>query len=122
MADPKGTKPTQSSWPVNPPAAPSKPAQSRQPPPPPGDARNAGRIVHDARGNAVWDWIKDAGRMAIDSTSALLKRLEVPELKVEGDKDEELRLESDRDAGGGFDPYNQKTPVPKIKPKMPGKK
>jgi|SRR5882757_2930900 len=69
----------------------------------------AGRVVHDSRGNAVWDWLKEASRVAIDSTSRLLRKLEVPELKVEDEKDQELRIESDRDVGGGYDPYNQST-------------
>jgi hypothetical protein len=64
-------------------------------------------VVHDSRGNAVWDWVKETGRIAIESTSRLLKRLEMPELKTEDKTDQELRLESDRDAGGGYDPYNQ---------------
>jgi hypothetical protein len=65
--------------------------------------------VHDSRGNAVWDWLKESGRIAIESTSRLLRKLEISELKVEDKKDEELRLDSDseRDAGGGYDPYNQ---------------
>jgi hypothetical protein len=67
----------------------------------------SGRVVHDDRGNAMWDWLKDAGRIAIESTSRLLRKLEIPELKVQDEKDDELRLESDRDAGGGYDPYNQ---------------
>jgi hypothetical protein len=66
-----------------------------------------GRIVHDSRGTAVWDWLKDTGRAAIDSTSRLLRKLELPELKVQDEKDDELRLESHKDAGGGYDPYNQ---------------
>ena len=40
------------------------------------------RIVHDERGTVVWDWIKETSRIAIDSTSASLKRLGVAELKV----------------------------------------
>jgi hypothetical protein len=72
-----------------------------------------GRVVHDERGNAVWDWLKETGRIAIESTSRLLRKLEIPELKVEDKKDEELRLESDRDSGGGYDPYNQATPARK---------
>src|SRR6185437_14391613 len=63
------------------------------------DAGRAGRIVHDARGNAVWDWIKDTTRVAIDSTSRLLKRLEVPDLQMEDTREVELRVESERDAG-----------------------
>jgi len=66
-----------------------------------------GGVKHDARGNAVWQWLKNTSRIAIESTSRLLRKLEAPELKVEGRKDEELRIESDRDAGGGYDPYNQ---------------
>lgn len=77
-----------------------------------GDA-GRGRIVHDSRGNAVWDWLKETSRMAIESTSRLLRRLEIPELKVEDTKDEELRLEADRDPGGGYDPYNQTAPLRK---------
>ncbi len=72
-----------------------------------------GRIVHDERGNAVWDWLKETSRIAIESTSRLLRKLELPELEVEGTQDEELRLESDRDPGGGYDPYNQRTPTPR---------
>jgi hypothetical protein len=70
----------------------------------------SGRIVHDERGNAVWDWIKETSRIAIDSTSRLLKRLEVPELKMEDtQKNNELSIEADRDAGGGYNPYGGST-------------
>jgi hypothetical protein len=75
----------------------------------PRDEIPSGRVRHDDRGNAVWDWLKDTGRNAIESTSRLLKKLELPRLKVEDKKDEELRIQSDRDAGGGYDPYNQST-------------
>lgn len=76
-------------------------------------ANAAGRVVHDARGNAVWDWFKETTRVAIDSTSRLLRKLEVPGLKVEETVDEELRLESDRDPGGGYDPYGTSSPPPR---------
>jgi hypothetical protein len=73
-------------------------------------AGKSGRVIHDERGNAVWDWIKETSRIAIDSTSRLLKRLEVPELKVEDTQpNNELSLEADRDAGGGYDPYGGST-------------
>jgi hypothetical protein len=55
----------------------------------------------------VWDWLKETSRHAIESTSILLKRLEVPGLKVDSEP-QELQLESERDAGGGYDPYNVK--------------
>jgi len=65
--------------------------------------------VHDDRGNAVWDWVKQTSRIAIESTSRLLRRLETPELKMEDTQDKELRLLPDDKtcAGGGYDPYNQ---------------
>jgi hypothetical protein len=92
------------------PSAPS-PAASAKPVAPKDEFEGkSGRIVHDERGNAVWDWIKETSRIAIDSTSRLLKRLEVPELKMEDtQKNNELSLESDRDAGGGYNPYGGST-------------
>ena len=75
-----------------------------QPPP-----KSSGKVVHDDRGNAVWDWVKETSRIAIESTTRLLKKLESPELKVEDTHDEELRIMPDHGkcAGGGYDPYNQ---------------
>jgi hypothetical protein len=73
----------------------------------PHDPIPSGRVRHDERGNAIWDWLKDTGRNALEATSRLLKKLEAPHLDVEDTKDQELRLESDRDPGGGYDPYNQ---------------
>jgi len=68
-----------------------------------------GKVVHDERGNAVWDWLKQTGRNAIESTTRMLRKLESPELKVEQTHEEELRIQPDDDqcAGGGYDPYNQ---------------
>lgn len=43
----------------------------------------AGRIRHDASGRAVWEWAVDTGRHALESTSRLLKRLELPGLELE---------------------------------------
>jgi hypothetical protein len=96
--------------------------------------RPAGRIVHDDRGNAVWNW-GDANRS--DTTSRVLKRLEVPDLQIEG-QDEPARhpvkaktatgMQPTRpgqhapksqgrtpivDAGGGYNPYNLTVPVKK---------
>jgi hypothetical protein len=117
--DNKG-KPPPPHWPVQPSA---KPAGKEPAATPAERDRGAGRIVHDERGNAVWNWVKETGRFCIDSTSALLKKLDFGDLKVEGEKEEGLRLEDDasRDAGGGYDPYNQKIAPKKPKPIPPKK-
>ena len=103
-------------------STPSSPGASREKAAP---ESSGGRVVHDSRGNAVWQWVKDAGRVCIESTSMLLKKLELPDLKVEEHKEEsnELRLEDEVDPGGGYDPYGSKIgsrkPPP---PKTPLKK
>jgi hypothetical protein len=70
-----------------------------------------GKVVHDERGNAVWDWVKQTSRNAIESTTRMLRKLEAPELKVEQTHEEELRIQPDNEqcSGGGYDPYNQPT-------------
>ena len=89
----------------------------------PDDPRRPGGVKHDSRGNAVWQWAADTGRHAIDSTSRLLKRLDVPGLKIDEDppkkpaapaaqkqglsvaSDERDRKPRAPDPGGGYDPY-----------------
>jgi hypothetical protein len=66
----------------------------------------AGKIEHDARGSAVWNWAIETGTHAIESTQRLLKRLEKPELSLE-QKPKPRSVELERDSGGGYDPYNQ---------------
>ncbi len=96
--------PSQRQSPATPGAAPAnavpKPTQPQS---------KTGKVVHDERGNAVWDWLKQTGRNAIESTTRMLRRLEAPELKVEQPHEEELRIQPDSGTcgGGGYDPYNQ---------------
>jgi hypothetical protein len=111
MGDSSNSKP--GLRPGSPSAGPAKPAAGAKPNAPSADdtlAGRSGRVVHDERGNAVWSWVKEASRIAIDSTSRLLKRLEVPELKIEDTQDNPLTLESERDPGGGYDPYGSSSP------------
>ena len=106
MGDSSNSKP--GSKPGSSTVLPARPAAAGQKPEAPAsdpNAGRAGRVVHDERGNAVWDWVKDTARIAIDSTSRLLKKLEVPELKIEDTQKNELSIESERDPGGGYDPY-----------------
>ena len=90
----------------------------------PTDPKKPGGVKHDSRGNAVWQWAADTGRHAIDSTSRLLKRLEVPGLKIDEEPpakqapsapvnkaglslsiDERDHKPKAPDAHGGYDPY-----------------
>jgi hypothetical protein len=63
----------------------------------------AGRVRHDSSGRAVWEWAADTGRQALDSTSRLLKKLDLPGLTLADDDKKE-----DDDA-----------PPPKTKPNTP---
>jgi hypothetical protein len=73
--------------------------------------RPSGRVRHDARGMAVWDWAVATGEFATLSATRAMKKLSIDHLKIEETskaKTPELALEdSGRDKGGGFDPYNQ---------------
>ena len=46
----------------------------------------SGRVRHDSGGRAVWEWALDSGKHAIDSTSRLLKRLDLSGLQLMDDK------------------------------------
>src|SRR5690349_21546256 len=49
-------------------------------------SKPAGRVRHDSGGRAVWEWAVESGKHAIDSTSALLKKLELSGLRLMEDK------------------------------------
>lgn len=87
----------------------------------------AGRITHDERGNAVWR----AG--SEDSTSTMLRKLEVPELQFEGQEERKSVPLTPKaapanakpatpppDPAGGYNPYDQGKAVKKpTTPKAP---
>ncbi len=91
----------------------SPPGSTPAVPAAPPKAGATGKVVHDARGNAVWDWLATTSRVAIEATSRLLKKLDAAELKIEDSKDEELRIMPEPSSGAGYDPYNQVTKAPK---------
>ena len=74
------------------------------------EEKPAGRVRHDERGMAVWDWAVATGEFATLSATHALKKLSLDDLKIEEtSKTPELSLEkAGRDQGGGFDPYNQR--------------
>ena len=83
---------------------PAKPQESEM-----SSSGPSGRVRHDERGAAVWDWAVATGEFCTLSTTVALKKLEVADLKIEDHKTPELKLEvSGRDKAGGFDPYNQR--------------
>jgi len=132
MHDPKSPKPglrplaptptktaTPSPRPPTPGMTPARTGQAARPASAPvtpaKDARPTGKVVHDDRGNAVWEFIAQTSRICIEATSRLLKKLETPELKIENAQDEELRIMPEPTKGAGYDPYNQSTkPPPKF--------
>lgn len=64
------------------------------------DPGRAGRVTHDSRGNAVWDWAIETSVLAGKSVSELLTSL---------DNTGGLSLESEPPADGDWsgDPYNR---------------
>jgi hypothetical protein len=86
--------------------------QPARPAPPPVSTGPAGRVRHDERGMAVWDWAAAAGDTAALSATNLMRKLEVPSLSLEQTQRSLKALEvTPRDAGGGGDPYNTRNPA-----------
>jgi len=72
--------------------------------------RPSGRVRHDERGVAVWDWAVASGEFQTLSATRAMKKLGVADLKIEETRRDapQLSLEkAGRDKGGGGDPYNQ---------------
>jgi hypothetical protein len=94
-----------------------------------GNPPASGKVTRDARGNAVWSWVSETGKIAIDSTSRLLRRLDTSDLKLE-DSDENPKsgtqtaaTNSPQPPAGqqGYDPYSaklapRKSPAPAPRP------
>jgi hypothetical protein len=67
-----------------------------------GSSRTGGgKVVHDARGTAIWQWGVATGVFAAIKSTELLSMLENPTLSLEG----ELQMGADEWAG---DPYNRR--------------
>jgi hypothetical protein len=63
----------------------------------------AGRVIHDPRGNAVWDWAIETGVLAKATVAELLNSL----VNSMGHPQPiTLELEADKTGGGSGDPYN----------------
>lgn len=96
--------------------------------------RRSGRVRHEPGGKAVWEWAIESGRHAIDSTSRLLKKLDLSSLRLLGDDErvwekDKVKLppddpsprssnaprnappELEPGAKPGFNPYDTRTPT-----------
>lgn len=62
--------------------------------------KRSGQVRHDAGGRAIWEWAMESGRHAIDSTSRLLKRLDLSGLTLVDDEVKHWEKGSP-DAGAG---------------------
>jgi hypothetical protein len=67
----------------------------------------SGRVRHDERGRAVWDWAVATGEFAKLSATHVMRKLDVGELSIEETHRAIKAMKPvGRDAGGGGDPYN----------------
>ena len=76
---------------------------------------NPDGVSHDQRGNAVWRWAADSGRHLVESATSVLRRLEVPGLKLEEDATGPHKSGGNAPgttgaakADTGYDPYGSK--------------
>lgn len=81
----------------------------------------SGRVRHDERGNAVWEWATSTGSFKRDVTTQRLKRLEHAGLSIVEDEKPAPAVQGQAQvnkqaARGGYDPY-QSDMVSKQKPK-----
>lgn len=76
---------------------------------PPRDTGPAGRVRHDERGMAVWDWAAASGETAALSATNVMRKLDVSGLSIEQTQSslKALQPAAGAAAGGGGDPYNQ---------------
>jgi hypothetical protein len=67
----------------------------------PGSSRaGGGKVIHDSRGNAVWQWAVATGVFAAIKSTELLNMLDNPTLALEG------QIAGDNEWAG--DPYNRR--------------
>jgi hypothetical protein len=84
-------------------------------PPTKGASPQAGRIVHDSRGNAVWNWAQGGDASSTASTSKMLRKLDLGNLRMEDDAPA-AEKQPDAKKGGsgygpGYNPYDRTAPV-----------
>jgi hypothetical protein len=56
----------------------------------------SGRVRHEPGGRAIWEWAVESGKHAIDSTSRLLKKLDITSLRVLGEDEKPWKKDEPR--------------------------
>jgi hypothetical protein len=70
-------------------------------------SRPSGRVRHDERGMAVWDWAVATGEFATLSATNVMQKLDPGTLAIEETQRSRKAIEPlGKDQGGGGDPYN----------------
>lgn len=78
-----------------------------QAPPPAAQDGPAGRVRHDERGMAVWDWAAASGETAALSATNIMRKLDVSSLSIEQTQRSLKAVEPVVRENSGSDPYNQ---------------
>ena len=89
-----------------------------------GASSGAGRIVHDSRGNAVWNWGANSDAASTASTSKMLRKLDLADLRVEDAAQPEKQAGAKKAGSGygpGYNPYDRTAPVRGVPKKEPSR-
>ena len=82
-----------------------------------------GSIRHDSRGNAVWTWDKGSDANSTASTSKMLRKLELGDLRLEDAPEPQGKPETrvkGSGYGAGYNPYDRTAPV-RVAPRKPSR-
>jgi hypothetical protein len=81
----------------------------------PATDKVSGRVKHDDRGNAIWEWAVSTGAIAVDSVTQRLKRLDNPTLSLADEASNPVTKgkPNARNAAQGYSPYDSGLPVKK---------
>ncbi len=90
------------------PAAPAKPAPERA----------SGRVKHDDRGNAIWEWADSTGKFSSEASTQRLKKLVNTTLSLVDDAPASLDVakRNPSSAAKGYSPYDSGLLVKKKEP------